>query len=607
MRITRVLIKSFRSIQSVDFEPRSLTAICGPNSCGKSNILRALKFAFVQKFEAERMADNICQRVASPNAACQVKLWFDAPSPALVASAGLKGGQPFMYSVSVKRNGTLTSTLNGDKLDIEARDRFRAGVLVVHVPPIRDVAAEGLKPFRETLEEVLRRTRGPDSFAQRSEQMQDLVRTRGKALLDKTKNLARDLLGVDALVVDAHGVDLQHLLAGVGVRATVGGKEQGLDKLGTGHQSSVILNLYRQLGEESKRFVLYLFEEPDNHLHPTSLRGIAEDLTQCAGEEDAQVFLTTHSPYLLNQFDHRLVLPLTTDGNRITQKRPKNVKRSDREVRIAFGRYGLKPAEALLAHRVVVVEGPNDVTILRTLVELETGVSPDRQDILIVPAGGKDGVSDLTAFLHDFGVDWRAFFDHDAASNTSSPLLKSGLSSAQKDEIAAAAKTIRAHLQPLLTKDGRAKKIMNAILSELGKTPPGGAQFAGSTIDAFIRKLGLLTQTEQNALAIAVRSQQPKKIRKLLSPKRTWLWTGCIEEVVLQVKGAAQDAEALLRTKGVLTKAFANDGERYQRLVSILHNSAHEPDLVRDVIEALWLAKRFDKSEVKAATRFLLS
>lgn len=37
---------------------------------------------------------------------------------------------------------------------------------------------------------------------------------------------------------------------------------------GTGHQSSVIIHLYRQLGELTGGHTLFLFEEPDNHLHP---------------------------------------------------------------------------------------------------------------------------------------------------------------------------------------------------------------------------------------------------------------------------------------------------------------------------------------------------
>ena len=99
MRITNVTIEKFRSIHQMDFVASPLTAICGPNSCGKSNVLRAIKFAFLPSFNADRMADNICHDVVGGNAACQVKFTFDSPTPALAASLGVMVGHPFTYSV----------------------------------------------------------------------------------------------------------------------------------------------------------------------------------------------------------------------------------------------------------------------------------------------------------------------------------------------------------------------------------------------------------------------------------------------------------------------------------------------------------------------------
>mgnify|MGYP003394133637 CR=1 FL=1 len=46
--------------------------------------------------------------------------------------------------------------------------------------------------------------------------------------------------------------------------------------------------------------------------------------------------------------------------------------------------------------------------------------------------------------------------------------------------------------------------------------------------------------------------------------------------------------------------------ERRVAMTNLLHNSAHEPELVRDVVETLWQAGRFDHSEVKSAIRFII-
>src|SRR5215210_2114653 len=43
MRLSRVRIENFRSIESCEFFPRPLCALIGANNAGKSNILRALR------------------------------------------------------------------------------------------------------------------------------------------------------------------------------------------------------------------------------------------------------------------------------------------------------------------------------------------------------------------------------------------------------------------------------------------------------------------------------------------------------------------------------------------------------------------------------------
>src|ERR1035438_10475451 len=98
MKITDVAIEKFRSIHEMDFKAASLTAICGPNSCGKSNILRAIKFAFLPRYDADRMPNNFCYDVVGPNTACKVVLTFDCPTPALAASLGLIPAHPFTRS-----------------------------------------------------------------------------------------------------------------------------------------------------------------------------------------------------------------------------------------------------------------------------------------------------------------------------------------------------------------------------------------------------------------------------------------------------------------------------------------------------------------------------
>lgn len=49
MKISHVIITNFRSIEKIEFKPRDLTTLIGPNNAGKSSVLRALEIFLNQQ------------------------------------------------------------------------------------------------------------------------------------------------------------------------------------------------------------------------------------------------------------------------------------------------------------------------------------------------------------------------------------------------------------------------------------------------------------------------------------------------------------------------------------------------------------------------------
>ena len=87
MRIKRVHIEHFRSIQSLDFEPDRFCVLIGENNSGKSNILRALTLALGDTWPTERSFSE----EASMGRVCSLRNAKDlagraARSPASVAT-----------------------------------------------------------------------------------------------------------------------------------------------------------------------------------------------------------------------------------------------------------------------------------------------------------------------------------------------------------------------------------------------------------------------------------------------------------------------------------------------------------------------------------------
>lgn len=143
MQITNIEIKQFRSISNLKLKINSNNLICGPNSCGKSNILRALKFAFLPAFSSEKMAYNVSNNAISPNSAAVITITFDKPTANLASALQFPANKSFEYKISAKRNGGVKYFLNKSPITPEYRAQILEHILVVHVPPIRDLAAGG--------------------------------------------------------------------------------------------------------------------------------------------------------------------------------------------------------------------------------------------------------------------------------------------------------------------------------------------------------------------------------------------------------------------------------------------------------------------------------
>lgn len=133
MQIIKIEIHNFRSISDISLTVSELAAVCGPNSCGKSNLLRAIKFSFLESYSSEEMAKNIPTSLTSPNAATKIKLYFDTPTNKIATVLSIPKAKSFTFTVAVKKNGTSKSYVNGSSIsDITRRD-FVSHILVIRI------------------------------------------------------------------------------------------------------------------------------------------------------------------------------------------------------------------------------------------------------------------------------------------------------------------------------------------------------------------------------------------------------------------------------------------------------------------------------------------
>lgn len=179
---------------------------------------------------------------------------------------------------------------------------------------------------------------------------------------------------------------------------------------GTGTINTLVLALLSIIAE-LKQSVIFAMEEPEIALPPHTQKRIINSLRQ----KSAQAIFTSHSPYVLEEFEPTQVVVLkrtagVMSGMPATYPPAVKPKAYRTEFRTRF-------CEALLARYVLVLEGRTEFDALpaaaRRLAELESSryKSLENLGVAIVDARGETNIAPLGAFFRSLGKTVFAVFD----------------------------------------------------------------------------------------------------------------------------------------------------------------------------------------------------
>ena len=238
MQITKLRIRNFRSIDDVTIPLDRFTTFCGSNSCGKSNVFRAIQLAFQSSASLED-AQRSLPTSKLVQGGPKLSVWVDctlADIPKAVQTLAGVTAPTTEYLFRLTRGGTFTRKLGAKVLTPAEFEAFRELFLPVYVPPIRDLGSDGLLPFRQLIKTALQRAKGPGNIKQVSDTARKLLERKASVLLDQQADLAKRILRADKLSLDTSGLDIEALYENIGLRVHIGDAEQPLKFLG--HRSS---------------------------------------------------------------------------------------------------------------------------------------------------------------------------------------------------------------------------------------------------------------------------------------------------------------------------------------------------------------------------------
>ena len=150
----------------------------------------------------------------------------------------------------------------------------------------------------------------------------------------------------------------------------------------TGSGDQAILHLFKEI-EEGRPIVI--LEEPETHLHPALVKHVGTRLHEIVQNEDRQIFLSTHSPFLVQYSDLTSFYAVRKQGYE-THASPLV---TDEDRKTLFYSLGIKPSDVLFADAVLLVEGHSD-ELFMNLISHKIGIPLAHPYVHTVRIDGKD-------------------------------------------------------------------------------------------------------------------------------------------------------------------------------------------------------------------------
>lgn len=443
MRLSRALIRHFRSVDEIEFViPRSL-AIVGENNSGKSNILDALHWLLtLDSWPMTRRlepTDFHLERLDQPIRVCawfeledeereywarphrnnlRQAAWQPAPGDQLELGIGLNRtfyGSDEDWFAFVDREGN--PILYGRREDPQLRrissedhERFDAVLVGARREASRTFGGQAWTQWSRLLRDLVLSIDAADR-ARIDQQLAQVARdTKPLVLAELEQQLSAALARVLPVKAADAEIDLSPLsledafrtaqiYVSDPMRTELGAKGMAL-------QSAATISLYIVLAARRSSCTL-LIEEPELFLHPHNQRLLLAELDRLAPSTPATIY-STHAPTLvhIDEPDKVLLVRRPAEATVIAQIAPQRLAellrdglRLDKLARP----FDASRNEVFFARFVVLVEGESDRQAVHAGLEAR-GVSPDRLGISVIDVGGDGNVADYAEICRELGI-----------------------------------------------------------------------------------------------------------------------------------------------------------------------------------------------------------
>lgn len=460
--IASINILNFRSIKELYLEPRQLCSLIGPNSTGKTNILKAIDLVIGEGWTTKAKVAR--ELFNDPKKPVSIDLTFT--KPIIVPGAGYQGANLEVSNINLtmilQPELSAKTTINGGKT-FYGQEQFKRVCHFIYIPSERNLSSE-LRVSQWTMlgkmmkvvyenyiahyggnEEKLKSDFGcimnpakqflENDFSEKAITFKKFSDKFVAKCLENSNGLANEFHPV----LDIYNINWFYKTLQIQVKEEIADKHFDSEDVGAGMQNLLMISIFQTYAELMGGKVIFGIEEPEIYLYPQAQRSLYKSFQLLSKE--TQILYTTHNPNFIDAQRAYEIEMLQKDVKQGTYKFEKNKFINEIEAEIQkfkiYSHFNTERNEIFFAKKVLLVEGASDKILFTTLLEEKFNIDINQCGISIIECGGKGGVIYFAGLCLAMGMDnYFAVWDADEEVEDKYSILSSLLKKGQGIELA---------------------------------------------------------------------------------------------------------------------------------------------------------------------------
>lgn len=353
--LQQVILQGFKGIEDIKIESLGrINVFIGKNNAGKTSILQALA-----------LSDDILQRPNMDNLGVNPSKYSFSRNPAsFFEDKAFRFIGHFDNGTHVQIRANNEKNRQGDKFPTEgtiARGSQGELLKTIYIEPNLSVTYTGSNPSPRTIIGYFRE--GSHNNYNAAQLLFALNQASDQIELGFSKKDYQTLIDT----IKQYFPEIKHLSSHVNMDGenVFHYEEDGYDKsldiqhIGTGVKSFLDI-LIKVIASQAKTI---LIDEPERGLHPEQQRNFMQFIIDFATRGNKQVFITTHSPVILNYSDEiNLYRVFRENGRRMVSQITKE------SIHTVYGDLGMRPSDLFNSDICLMVEGQTEVILFEHII-----------------------------------------------------------------------------------------------------------------------------------------------------------------------------------------------------------------------------------------------